>query len=177
MGLPIVLVGLLGIGVVSCSPSRFDVGMPPVPMDWPDQAQQQPAVEDTLPPGVCPPFALSTLGEDEIDALTVLPEQLEELPQVVSMPTAEYPESERDEGWEGELAVRMLVAPDGLVLKVDIGTGDDPFVVAAAKAACGGVFTPVRSAGGGQACTWMNHRFGFSLDIAVPSDVPREGGP
>ena len=158
-----------GAIAVGCSPRPPEAHLPPVPMDWPNETAQTAALEPRLPPGMCAAGTLAT--DDEIATRTVTPEAVAEAPVVIVMPPVIYPAVERDQGWEGTVHLRMLVGPDGRVAKVDIGDGRDPFVAAAAEAACGAQFTPVRSARGEPAYTWVTHTFPFTLNIAVPSAV------
>jgi len=122
-----------------------------------------------LPPGVCP--KADSLGAPAGDTLDVA--SLIAVPRPISMPPLVYPKLERQHGWEGDVPVHLLLRPDGLVARVDVGDGRDPFVMAAADAACGARFTIVRSASNEPAYVWLTYTFAFRLNIGIPPAAPR----
>jgi len=115
-----------------------------------------------------PPESLGPMPGDTLE-----PGPLASPPRLVSMPEVRYPASERQQGWEGELSVRFLVLPNGRVGRVDVGDGQDPFLLAAAEAACGARFIPARAASGRSVPAWVTHTFSFRLGIGIPARAPR----
>jgi hypothetical protein len=123
----------------------------------------------TLPPGVCAAAdSLPAMPGDTLDLV-----RLASQPRLLSMPNVQYPPSEREQGWEGDVQVRLLVRPDGRVGYVDAGDGLDPFLLAAARAGCGARFTAGKSASGDSAYVWVTHTYGFRLGIGNPASAPR----
>lgn len=156
-------------GPIGCS-SRPPVVLPAVPMEYLDAPSPMPGADTpTLPPGVCAAAdSLPAMPGDTLD-----PVDLRSQPLLLSMPNVQYPVSERESGWEGDVPVRLLVRPDGRVGRVDVGDGRDPFLLAAARAGCGAQFSAGKTTSGDSAYVWITHTFSFRLGIAIPANAPR----
>ena len=155
------LVVAAAASISACAPEPVVDPRPPIPMYWPGAAQPPAPVEAARDAGAC----VQADSLDVIVADTVGVEQLPVPPGVIAMPEAVYPESERAQGWEGVVTVRLLLRPDGRVVYVDVGDGGDPFLASAADAACAASFAPVRTDRGAPAYVWTTHAFRFELGL------------
>jgi len=145
--------------------------LPPIPMDEASAVAAEPAsspdrsVAPATSEGGC--RAADSLGTIAADTVSLA--DLPQPPRLLVQPPTVYPPSERSQGWEGTVDIRLLVRPDGYVSRADVGNGGDPFLQAAAAAACRTRFAPVRSASGEPAYVWITQGYSFSLRPAVPA--------
>lgn len=91
--------------------------------------------------------------------------QVDEAPEVVTRTKPDYPQSAREQGLEGYVAVKLLVAPDGSVQQVNIlrSKPDGVFDEAVGAAVANWTFKPGRI-GGKPVATWVTTTLQFRLN-------------